>query len=184
VHGAEIGFSLKLVEFAAKLLFMKNRYDGVLRLVIREFEKNGMAVIGVQDLLPQLLAPRGALTRAEPTPDDMAQVNACLAAARKFASSDKGQSAALLDGRIAATERWEGTDSLIHGSQRGSILLKIAKPGQDMRADVPSIGPHTVAALVDAGFRGAAIEAGKSIIENKRETVAAANRAGIWIVGI
>jgi len=191
IHNAKLGFSLPLLAFFMQVLFMKNRYDGALRLVLSKFEKAGMKPVGIQEILPELLAPKGVLTKTKPAAADMRGIKAAAPAARKFAATDKGQSSVMIGGKLISTERWAGTDELIrrnsslcHPGEGRGILMKFAKPAQDMRADMPVIGPYTIKSLEAAGFKGAAIEAGKAIIESRAETLRAADKAGIWIIGV
>jgi len=185
VHNARLGFSLPLLAFFMQVLLMKNRYDGALRLVLSKFEKAGIKPVGIQELLPELLAPKGVLTKTKPAEADMRDIKAAAPAARKFAATDKGQSSVMIGGKLISTERWAGTDDLIRRNKgRNAILMKFAKPAQDTRADMPVIGPYTIKSLAAAGFKGAAIEAGKTIIESRAETLRAAERARIWIIGV
>ncbi|MDR0367091.1 MAG: UDP-2,3-diacylglucosamine diphosphatase LpxI [Rickettsiales bacterium] len=186
VRGSRIGFSWLLVKFAWKLLFMRNRYDGVLRLVIGEFEKAGMSVVSVQDIMPRMAAGKGVMTKTRPSPQIMGEIRKLLPGARAFAATDRGQSVVALGGKIMAKEKFDGTDKLLNRrkAMRGAILIKVAKPFQDLRADAPVIGFETVKNLAKNGFAGAAVEAGKTIITSRAETLRLANRLGLFIVGV
>ncbi|MDR3126390.1 MAG: UDP-2,3-diacylglucosamine diphosphatase LpxI [Rickettsiales bacterium] len=183
VYDAKPRISPDLIRLMLRVLFMRRRHDGILRLVIREFEKSGMRVVGVQELLPELLVPRGTPTKTKPSADDTAAIMRNWTDVRKFAASDKGQGAIIRNGRITATETSAGTDRLIL-SNRGDILIKLSKPNQDMRADIPIIGASTIENLAKTGYRGIAAEAGKTIFDDARATIRAANRHKIFIIGV
>ncbi|MCL2439779.1 MAG: UDP-2,3-diacylglucosamine diphosphatase LpxI [Alphaproteobacteria bacterium] len=185
VHTAKVGFSLKLIEFALRLLFMKNRYDGVLRLVVREIEKNGMKVVGIQEIMPQLLIAEGAMGAIAPSELQTAEINRAWRRAREFASTDVGQSCVEVGGVVVATEKFAGTNELIGraGMRPAAVLLKMPKPAQEMRADVPVIGVDTVELCAARGYAGIAVEAGRVIVEDRAATVAAADKNKIFIVG-
>jgi len=175
--------SLMLVRLALRLIFMKNRLDGILRLVIAQFEKAGMRVVGIQDLLPDILVPEGLLTTAKPGKKDLVHIERNLPIARAFAATDRGQSMILRDGLPVAFESLSGTDRLI-ASTMGDILVKIAKPGQDLRADIPVVGPATVEALAKGGYKGMVLQAGRTIFADPTATMKAADKAGIFILGV
>lgn len=166
--------------------------DSVLRKVIRLFEAEGFTIRGIGEVAPALLAPEGLIgaRRAEKFGDDIALGAAVIAALGPF---DVGQAAVVAGRRIVAIEGAEGTDALIRRVGelravgrvgRGGVLVKRSKPGQDLRADLPTIGPGTIAAAVAAGLDGVAVEARHVIIVRRSDTVAAADRAGLFIVGL
>lgn len=166
--------------------------DSVLRKVIRLFEIEGLVIRGVDEVAPQLLAPAGRIGArpADRSAADIARGAAVVAALGPF---DVGQASIVVDGRIVAIEGAEGTDRLIQRVGelkaagrvgRGGVLVKRSKPGQDLRVDLPTIGPVTVAAVAEAGLEGIAVEAGRVLIARRAETVAAADRAGIFLHGL
>lgn len=190
VGGCRPRLTLDLLRIAARLLFMRRRYDGVLRLVIERFERAGFRVAGVTDLVPELLIGHGVQGDVMPSSSDIAEVSACWGLAEEFARTDRGQSAIALGGRLVALEDFAGTDALIarasklKGKRRGGVLLKLLKPGQDARADMPVIGEDTVRNLAAGGFSGVAVEAGKTIIQgDRRRVIGLADRMGIFILG-
>jgi UDP-2,3-diacylglucosamine hydrolase len=169
--------------------------DALLRAVISTIERAGMRVVGAQDIVPDLLAPPGVLTRAMPQAADIRDRDAALAAARAIGALDIGQAAIAVGGRAVALEGVEGTDGLLermvglrsHGrlaGRRGGVLVKCAKPGQEMRADLPTIGPDTITAAHAAGLSGVAVEAERSFILAARETIDRANALGLFLEGI
>lgn len=161
--------------------------DGALRAVIGIFESAGFAVRGAADLAPDLLPCAGTLTRAVPRPETHADVNAGRLALAAMAARDEGQSCIVRSGRVAATESQAGTDAMLRArverGQRGGILFKAPKPGQDRRADLPTIGPDTARAVVAAGLDGVVIEAAGVIVIDVPAVVEILDRAGrfLWV---
>lgn len=169
--------------------------DGLLRTVIGLFEANGMRVVAADEVVPDLLTPAGVLTRAAPSAHDMRDVEAAAVAARTIGRLDIGQAAIAVGGRAIALEGIEGTDGLLartagmrgHGrlaGRKGGALVKCCKPQQDRRADLPAIGPDTVGAARAAGLAGIGLDAGRSFILDFARTVALADEAGLFIVGL
>ncbi len=169
--------------------------DRLLKAVIGHIEKNGIAVIAAQDVLPGLLTTEGAIAGSPPRKRDLADISAALAAAKAIGALDIGQAAIAIGGRVVALEGVEGTSGLLartvelrnHGrlaGASGGVLVKCAKPGQELRADLPAIGPDTVDAAVKAGLSGIALEAGRSLVLEREETVRRANDAGLFIYGM
>ncbi len=134
--------------------------DGALRVVITLFEEAGFSVLAAHQAAPGLVPPTGVLTKAQP--DDSAQAAALAgdAAIANMGAADLGQACIVNAGEVLATETDAGTDALINGSSGPGWLYKAPKPGQDRRADLPTIGPDTARAAARAGLNGLIIEAG------------------------
>lgn len=164
--------------------------DALLRAVIAELEGEGFHVIGVDRILADLIAPLGALGGVQPDEAAGADIAAGLAAARAHGARDLGQAVIVQQGTILAVEDAAGTDALIRRSAAvrkpgpGPILVKTAKPGQERRADLPAIGPATIATAAAAGLRGIAIEAGATLVLDRAAVTEAADRAGIFVIGV
>lgn len=169
--------------------------DAVLRFIVGYLEKSGFSVRGAHELLPELLVERGCLTGKRPTGRDRANMKAAFEAAAAIGALDIGQAAIAIGGRAIALEGIEGTDGLLervaqlrtHGrlaKAKGGVLAKCAKPGQELRADLPAIGPQTVIDAANAGLSGIALEAGRTLILELQETLRQAAERGIFIVGI
>ncbi|MGO4834247.1 LpxI family protein, partial [Rhizobiaceae sp. 2RAB30] len=181
---------------AAKALYGLSRGDdGLLRTVVRAFESKGFKVVGAHEIVPDLLAPEGQLTRAGPTAADRRDLDAAWAAARAIGALDIGQGAIAIGGRVIALEGIEGTDGLLertkalrgHGrlaSAKRGVLVKCAKPGQELRADLPAVGPATIDGAHSAGLAGVGIEAGRSIILDHGAMIARADALGLFVVGL
>jgi UDP-2,3-diacylglucosamine hydrolase len=163
--------------------------DALFRAIIKELEGEGFRVVGADQLLGELVAPLGPLGRHNPEPADDADIAAGLDAAREHGARDLGQAVIVRRGAVLGVEDEAGTDALIRrcgasGAAQGGVLVKTAKPGQERRADLPAIGPSTVAAAAAAGLRGIAIEAGGALVLDRQAVIAAADRAGLFVVGV
>ncbi|MEQ8664492.1 MAG: UDP-2,3-diacylglucosamine diphosphatase LpxI [Rhodospirillales bacterium] len=163
--------------------------DGLLRVLIAALTERNMRVVGVADVAPELLTPAGCLTRRRPDADDERDIAVAKEAARELGRRDVGQAAVARYGAVIAEETRSGTDAMmaaIHaeGAATSGVMVKCFKPQQDPRVDLPTIGPDTVAAARRAGLRGIAVDAGRSLIVDREDTVAAANQAEVFIVGM
>jgi UDP-2,3-diacylglucosamine hydrolase len=164
--------------------------DGLLSAIVGEFEREGFRVIGADQLLAAGLAPEGVLGTLRPDAQGLADIEHAHRLARALGALDVGQAVVVQQGLVLGIEAIEGTDELLRrcaGLRRegpGGVLVKVEKPGQERRADRPTIGPHTVTLAAAAGLRGIAVEAGVTIILDRDEVIAAAEQAGLFVVGI
>ncbi|WP_245525058.1 MULTISPECIES: UDP-2,3-diacylglucosamine diphosphatase LpxI [unclassified Mesorhizobium] len=169
--------------------------DGLLKILTRGLEARGIKVVGAHEVVPKLVATEGPLTKAVPRRSDWRDIEAAHAAAKAIGALDIGQAAIAIGGRVIALEGIEGTGGLLertqqlrgHGRLAGKtrgVLVKCAKPGQELRADLPSIGPQTVEAAHEAGLAGIAVEAGRSLILEGPTVVARANALGLFVIGL
>ncbi len=164
-----------------------NGDDHLLLGIIDEFAADGLRVESALDLCPELLVSPGILTRHAPTAAEEIDIQFGWRLAREMGRLDVGQSVAVKDRAVLAVEAIEGTDRAILRAGElckagGFVVVKVAKPQQDMRFDVPTVGCKTIESLHQAGGRVLAIEAGKTILVDAEETVALANRRKITIV--
>ncbi|MBV8702877.1 MAG: UDP-2,3-diacylglucosamine diphosphatase LpxI [Acetobacteraceae bacterium] len=164
--------------------------DGFLSAIIRVLGDEGFRVIGAHEVLDQALAPAGLLTRAAPDARAMADIARGVAVARALGAADVGQGCVVQLGLVLAVEAVEGTDAMLARCAAlaragpGGVLVKLVKPGQERRADLPTIGPETVRGAARAGLRGIAFEARGAMLADRDATVAAADAAGLFLVGI
>jgi DUF1009 family protein len=166
-----------------------NKDDTLLLSLIDEFAKDGLHFTSALELCPELLAPPGVLTRRAPTARDEADIAFGWELAREMGRLDVGQSVAVKDRMVLAVEAIEGTDRAIARAgtlcrSGGFTVVKVAKPHQDMRFDVPTVGLSTVETLHAAGGRVLAIEAGKTIVLDQAATVTLADRLGLTITAL
>ncbi|PTE11992.1 LpxI family protein [Mesorhizobium helmanticense] len=169
--------------------------DGLLKILTRALEARGVKVVGAHEVVPDLVAAEGPLTRATPRKSDWRDIEAARAAAKAIGALDIGQAAVAVGGRAIALEGIEGTNGLLertrelrgHGRLAGKargVLVKCAKPGQELRADLPSIGPQTIEAAHAAGLAGIAVEAGRSLVLEGPVVVARADALGLFVIGL
>jgi DUF1009 family protein len=170
--------------------------DHLLSGIGRIFERDGFRMVGIKDVAPDLLAPVGALTHTIPDAKataDIAKGRAVLAALGPF---DIGQAAIVIDGHVVGVEDIEGTDGLLArvarlrgegrirtNSSRG-VLVKGPKSAQDLRFDLPTIGPRTVEGAVKAQLAGIAVVAGNTIVAEPQAVIEAADAAGLFVTGL
>ena len=164
-----------------------NKDDSLLLGLIAEFERDGLHCVSALDLCPELLVKEGQLTARPPTSKESADIDFGWGLAREMGRLDIGQSVMIRERACIAVEAIEGTDSCIQRAgelcgRAGFVVVKVAKPFQDMRFDVPTVGPATVEAMRAAGATALAIEAGKTIIIDESETLALADRYRMAIV--
>jgi DUF1009 family protein len=170
--------------------------DSLLTKVIRLFEVEGYRVVGIKDVAPQLLASSGVLGKVQPGQMDWRDAELALKACEKLGELDIGQAAVAVGGRVVALEGAEGTDAMlqrcaelkhsgrIRAKGRAGVLVKTAKPNQDLRVDLPTVGPKTVDLAVAAGLAGIAVEASGALIAEKDVTLKKADDAGLFVIGI
>ena len=165
--------------------------DGLLSAVIRELEeREGFHVIGPDTLLPDDLAPPGVYGAVEPDATALGDIERGIEAARGIGALDIGQAAVVQQGLVLAVEAIEGTDAMLarcadlRRQGPGGVLVKVKKPGQEARADLPTIGVGTVDAAAVAGLRGIAVEAHGSLVIDRAAVVRAADAAAIFVIGV
>lgn len=170
--------------------------DSLLRGVVDVIEERGHPVIGVGDIAPELLAPAGVLGAVAPEPDDHVAIAAGLVLLSRLSPFDIGQAAVVSGARVLAIEGPEGTDRMLGRVRRltgawgvgrgtaGGVLVKTAKRGQDLRVDLPAIGPKTIVEAHRAGLGGVAVGAGSTLIISRDRTVAEADRRGLYLIGV
>ncbi len=162
----------------------------LLSLIIRRVEQEGFHVVGADSIVPALLIPGGCLTAIHPSDLDQRDIQHGLTIARILGQADIGQAVIVQQGLVLAVEGIEGTARLIARTASlrrkgpGGTLIKVAKPQQDRRVDLPTIGPETIQALHDGGFVGVAVGAGSTLLAEAEKTLLLADRLGLFIVGV
>jgi UDP-2,3-diacylglucosamine hydrolase len=164
--------------------------DGLLKAMVKVVEEEGFSVLPAQAIVQDALLPAGLLTTRAPEAQSRADIRRGIAVVRALGAVDVGQGAVVQQGLVLGVEAIEGTDALLDrcgGLRRegpGGVLVKLVKPGQDRRIDLPTIGPVTIAHAAAAGLAGIAIEAGGTIVVDRATTVAAADQAGLFILAL
>lgn len=167
--------------------------DALLRAFIGLLESYGFHMVGAHQIVPDILAPAACvLTSTKPDKKELHNIELGRQAAVMLGNLDVGQGAVAVGGRVVALEGVEGTDDMLKRVQQlrnegriprqGGVLVKCAKPAQDERADLPTIGIDTVTNIVAAGLAGIAIEAGRTVMLSYHDTVTAADGKGVFIV--
>lgn len=175
---------LRTAAFFAKLGLRALGDDGLLKAVRAELEEEGFRIHGIHELMPELLMPQGILAGA---PNDMQieDIKIGLSASRKIGEEDVGQSVVVLNGEVIGTEDESGTNALIRrAARRGAILVKSSKPQQDRKLDMPTIGLETIRLCAELGYAGIAAEGGGVLVADREEMIEAANKAGLFWVGV
>ncbi len=170
--------------------------DHLLSGVSRIFERHGFRVVGIQDVAPELLMPEGSITRLTPDADALADIARGRDLMRALSPFDVGQAVVVIDGHVVAVEDIEGTDGLLARVARlrqekrirarpgRGVLVKMPKTTQDLRFDLPTLGPKTIEGLVAAGLAGIAIVAGYTLVAEADVMTAKADRAGLFVTGL
>ncbi len=163
--------------------------DSMLLAAINEFNRDGIEIVSALDFCPELLVKPGYLTRRRPSDSERRDIEFGWNLAKEMGRLDVGQSVAVKDLATIAVEAIEGTDRAILRAGElcrsgGFTVVKVAKPQQDMRFDVPTIGPDTIHSLHRAGARVLAVEADKTILLDEQETIRLADNYGIAIVAV
>jgi DUF1009 family protein len=158
--------------------------DKLLRAVAGALEREGFRVVGAHDILTDLLAPKGPLGRHRPDAEAELDIAVGVAAARDLGRRDLGQAVVVRRGTIVGEEDVAGTDALIRrAAGKGGVLVKMKKPQQDDRLDLPAIGPDTVRLAADSGFIGIVVEAEHTLLVDREEAVRTADATGLFLVG-
>jgi UDP-2,3-diacylglucosamine hydrolase len=180
----------RTAKFFARIGYRALGDDGLLKAVIHELEAEGFRVVGADSILPSAVMPAGPLGRLLPDAQAEADIALGLRIVRALGALDIGQAAVIQQGLVLGVEAIEGTDALIAraaGLRRegpGGVLVKAAKPGQERRADLPTIGLRTVEGAAKAGLRGIALEAGASLVIDPAALAAAADHADLFVIGV
>jgi len=159
-------------------------------------ERDGFRMVGIKDVVPDLLMPEGYLTRVAPS----AGISADIALGREVLTAlspyDVGQAVVVIDGHVVGVEDIEGTDGLLSRVARlrnegrirakpgSGVLVKAPKRGQDLRFDLPTVGPRTVEGAAAAGLAGIAVAAGNTVIAEPQAVIEAADASGIFVIGL
>ena len=159
-------------------------------------EQDGFRMVGIRDVAPDLLVPEGCLTRAAPDENAAADIAKGRDVLRALSPFDIGQAAVVIDGHVVGVEDIEGTDGLlarvarlrgegrIRAKAARGVLVKAPKIGQDLRFDLPTIGPRTIEGAAAAKLAGVAIVAGNTLVVEPQAMIEAADAAGLFVAGL
>jgi DUF1009 family protein len=168
--------------------------DSVLSRVVRFFEGKGLTVRGVHEVAPELLAGEGRMGAVDLRPQERTDAELGFAVRQALGAADAGQAVAVAQGRVLAVEGAEGTDAMLrrvralpgreHPGRRSGVLAKGPKPGQELRVDMPAVGPRTVEQAAAAGLSGVVVEARAVLMLDRAEAVRTADAAGCALYGL
>ena len=174
---------------AVKLLFsLKDKSDdSILLAIAKELEKDGIKLLNTTDFSSSLMTPEGILTDERLSENEWKDIAFGWKIAKEIGRLDIGQTVVVKDQAVMAVEAIEGTDeAILRGGKlagEGAVVIKVAKPKQDMRFDVPVVGMNTLKSMIEVNARVLAIEAGKSILLQRKKIIKEADEAGISVVG-
>ena len=179
-------------EIVSKFARTKNHGDdALLRLLVNELELEGFHVVGIDEILGQKsTAPVGVFSIHKPTASDQDDILLGVEVAKDLGRLDVGQSVVVQQKVILGVEAIEGTDSLLHRCANlrrdgvGGVLVKVKKPNQERRADLPTIGSKTVKLASEANLKGIAVEADETLIVDYDKVVQEAKDKGLFLIGI
>lgn len=170
--------------------------DHLLTGISRIFERHGIRVVGIKDVAPELLMPEGSITRRTPDAEAIADIAKGRELMQAISPFDVGQGVVVIDGHVVAVEDIEGTDGLlarvarlraekrIRAKPGRGVLVKTPKAQQDLRFDLPTLGPKTVDGIVAAGLAGIGIVAGRTLVAEADVMTAKADQAGVFVTGL
>ncbi len=177
---------IKIISLVAR---MKHTHDdGLLRAFADLLEREGIEVRSSTFMLPDLLAVEGCWTKRKPTRAEQADIDLGWQLAKEVGRLDIGQCVVVGGGSVLAVEAIDGTDpTILRGGKLGegtAVVVKVCKPNQDVRFDIPAVGAETIRTMKAAGARVLAVEAGRAVVFDRQEMVALADSHGIAIVGL
>ncbi len=173
-----------------KVLFsLKNRADDtIMNAIVAELERSGITLHNTTDFTKDLLAPEGVLTRKKPSKSQRQDIEFGWEIAKEMGKLDIGQTVVVKERAVMAIEAIEGTDEAIKRggklARKDAVIIKVSKPGQDMRFDVPVIGLDTLNSMKETSSNVLAVEAGKCIIMDRENLIKEADNAGIVVIGV
>lgn len=178
------------MKIMTRLAIKKMSDDNMFRAVIDEIEKHGFKVVGIEEVVPEMLFSEGVYGKAKPSPEDMDDIQRGITVAKALGAVDVGQAVVVQEGMVLAVEAIEGTDMMLSRAAtvkkkgKAPVMVKILKPGQDMRVDLPAIGLQTIEQLKKYGIGGIAVEAGGILLIEREAVIKMADEAGIFIIGV
>jgi DUF1009 family protein len=190
----KVGVDFGLIRHLPTILSLtRGGDDEILKRVVRFFEAQGFSVHGAHEIAPNLLAPPGPFGRERPSEEDEHDIRQGLVLLKVLSPFDVGQAVVVARGHVLAIEAAEGTDEMLKRCQslkqwgrrgRAGVLVKAPKLNQELRIDMPAVGPRTVELAAAAGLAGIAVMSGEVMIADQAEMVSAADRHQIFVMGI
>jgi DUF1009 family protein len=164
--------------------------DVLLSTIVSELETEGFGVLGADDIIQSMLASAGVMTQVSPDEQARLDIAVGIEVATCLGALDVGQAVVVQQGVVLGVEAIEGTDALLKRASElrragpGGVLVKLKKPRQDRRTDLPTVGAQTIVGAVEAGLQGIAIHAGHCLMVERLAMIERADEAGLFIAGI
>jgi len=174
----------------AKLAIRKMSDDNLFRFVMDEIENRGFKVVGIEEVVPEMMFSEGIYGMVKPSVEDMDDIRRGITVAKALGAVDVGQAVVVQEGMVLAVEAIEGTDMMLSRAAtvkkqgKAPVMVKVLKPGQDLRVDLPAIGLLTIEQLVKYGIKGIAVEAGGILMIEREAVIKLADNSGIFIIGM
>ena len=174
----------------AKLAIKKMSDNNMFCAAINEVERQGYKVVGIDEVVPDMLFSEGIYGKVKPSSDDMDDIERGFTVAKALGAVDVGQAVVVQEGMVLAVEAVEGTDMMlsrvasVKKKGKAPVMVKVVKPGQDKRVDLPAIGLQTIEQLKQNGLKGIAVEAGGILLIEREAVIKKADESGIFIIGV
>lgn len=187
---SDLSFDMMGMKWAAKIGKKILGDDSALKAVVGELEQEGFKIVGAESILKNISMPKGCLGTVSPTSDQVEDIKRAVNVLNALGAQDVGQGVVVQQGAVLAIEAIEGTEKMLARVKElmlpgtKGVLVKLSKPGQEQRVDLPTIGPETILQVAEAGLGGIVLEAGKGILLNQQEVIEKANSKGLFILGI
>lgn len=187
---SKLKMDMRAIKLLTKIRNISGKGDNaLLSLLVNELENENFRVVGADELLTSN-SPLGVVTENKPSQSDNNDIKIGLSVVKAMGKLDVGQAAVIEEGLVLGVEAIEGTDALLKrcsGLKRetkGGVLVKLKKPNQEERIDLPTIGVNTIKIASEIGLNGIAIQANSSIIIDREKVVKEANKVGLFILGV
>jgi len=178
------------MKIITKLTLKKMSDDNLFRAVINEIENLGFKILGIEEVVPEMMFYEGIYGKVKPSKEDMDDIERGFVVAKALGAVDVGQAVVVQEGMVLAVEAIEGTDMMlaraasVRKKGKAPVMVKVLKPKQDLRVDLPAIGLLTIEQLKKHGIKGIAVEAGGVLLIEREAVIKMADEAGIFIIGI
>ena len=178
------------VKILTKIAIKKMSDDNLFRVLIDEIESRGFKVVGIEEVVPDMLFQEGVYGKTKPSKEDLDDIERGWEVAKAIGAVDVGQAVVVQEGLVLAMEAIEGTDKMVERAAslrkegKKPIMVKVLKPKQDMRVDLPAIGLQTIETFVQYGIGGIAVEANGILLIEKEAVIKKADENNIFIIGI
>lgn len=181
---------MEALKILAKVAITKANDDTLFRAVVNAIEERGFQVLGIEEIVPEMLFKEGVYGKIKPSEGDMDDIRRGVEVVRALGAVDVGQAVVIQEGIVLAVEAVEGTDNMLARAAewrkpgKTPVMVKILKPSQETRVDMPAMGIQTIEQLSKYGIGGIAVEAGAILVIEREAVIDAADAANIFIIGL